>query len=73
MISEEKKQVLELFAEGRKLYKLMRFQEAADKFAAALAIDPLDSPSKMYLERCKDLIADPPEEDWDGVFVMKHK
>ena len=51
----------------------MRFQEAADKFAAALAIDPLDSPSKMYLERCKDLIADPPEEDWDGVFVMKHK
>ena len=42
MISEEKKQVLELFAEGRKLYKLMRFQEAADKFSAAVMVDPTE-------------------------------
>ena len=73
MISEDKKRVLELFAEGRKLYKLMRFQDAADKFAAAVAVDPSDGPSKMYLERCQHLVADPPDEDWDGVFVMKHK
>jgi len=73
MISPEKKQVLELFAEGRKLYKLMRFGEAAGRFKAALAIDAADGPSKVYLDRCTVYAEDPPDEDWDGVFVMKHK
>lgn len=73
MISEEKKRVLELFAEGRKLYKLMRFSEAAAKFQSALGVDPSDGPSKVYLDRCRQYAEDPPEEDWDGVFVMKHK
>ena len=40
MITEEKKQVLEHFAEGRKLYKLMKFEEARDAFAQALKIVP---------------------------------
>lgn len=73
MISQEKKQVLELFAEGRKLYKLMKFAEAAAKFKAALGVDPSDGPSKVYLERCLQYAEDPPDEDWDGVFTMKHK
>lgn len=73
MISEEKKRVLELFAEGRKLYKLMRFSDAVERFTAALAIDPNDGPSKVYRERCEHYVSNPPEEDWDGVFVMKHK
>ncbi len=73
MLSEEKKQVLSLYAEGRKLYKLMDFSKAMDRFAAALAIDPADGPSKVYLERCKHFIIDPPDEDWDGVYVMNHK
>ncbi len=73
MISAEKSQVLSIFAEGRKLYKLMRFKEAAVRFAAALAIDPDDGPSNEYFKRCNLYAAEPPEEDWDGVFVMKHK
>jgi len=73
MITEEKKRLLELFAEGRKLYKLMKFAEASERFTAALAIDPNDGPSKVYLDRCDTYAIDPPDEDWDGVFVMKHK
>jgi len=73
MISEEKKRVLELFAEGRKLYKLMRFADASQRFSAALEIDPSDGPSKVYLDRCNLYAVEPPDEDWDGVFVMKHK
>ena len=42
MISETKKKVLELFAEGRRHYKLMRFQEARECFARALSLDPED-------------------------------
>ncbi len=73
MISAEKTQALSIFAEGRKLYKLMKFKEAAERFSAALAIEPEDGPSKVYLDRCTLYMSDPPEEDWDGVFVMKHK
>ncbi len=73
MITEEKRKVLELFAQGRRQYKVMQFQEALKYFGEALKVDPRDGPSKVYYERCKLYIADPPPEDWDGVFVMKTK
>lgn len=73
MISEEKKKILALFAEGRKYYKLMHFEDAKNYFLKALKIDPEDGPSKLYYARCKHYIENPPPEDWDGVFVMKTK
>ncbi len=73
MISEEKKRVLDLFARGRKLYKLMQFEDAHKYFHNALEIDPNDGPSKVYLGRCSHYIQTPPPEDWDGVFVMATK
>jgi hypothetical protein len=73
MISETKKKVLELFNEGRKNYKLMKFEAAKDLFAKALSVDPEDGPSKVYFARCKHYMQNPPPEDWDGVFVMKTK
>ena len=73
MITEEKKKILELFAEGRKFYKLMNFEQAKQCFADALKIDSEDGPSKVYLARCKHYIDTPPPDDWDGVFVMTTK
>ena len=73
MITEEKKQVLEHFADGRRKYKLMDFEEAGKAFKKALIIDPDDGPSRVYLARCKHYIESPPPEDWDGVFVMTTK
>ncbi len=73
MITEDKQKVLDLFAEGRKQYKLMNFGAAKDYFAQALKIDSEDGPSKVYYARCKHYIDNPPPEDWDGVFVMKTK
>jgi hypothetical protein len=73
MISDTKKKVLELFNEGRKNYKLMKFDVAQDLFAKALKVDPEDGPSKVYFARCKHYLQNPPPEDWDGVFVMKTK
>jgi len=73
LISEEKKKILALFAEGRKHYKLMDFEDARGCFLKALKIDPEDGPSKLYYARCKHYIENPPPEDWDGVFVMKTK
>ena len=73
MIDDKKRQVLDAFAEGRKLYKLLDFKKAQQSFAEALRIDPEDGPSKVYYLRCKHYIENPPSEDWDGVFVMTTK
>lgn len=73
MISEEKTRVLDLFARGRKLYKLMQFEEARDFFGKALEVDSGDGPSKVYFARCQHYVDNPPPEDWDGVFVMTTK
>lgn len=73
MITEEKKAVLDIFAEGRRYYKLMDFSAARDAFARALEFDPQDGPSKLYLERCEFYIENPPPEDWDGVCSMTTK
>jgi hypothetical protein len=51
----------------------MKFNEAKKNFAKALKIDPEDGPSKIYFQRCKHYMENPPSEDWDGVFVMKTK
>lgn len=73
MITEEKRRILDLFAEGRKRYKVMQFEEARKYFIEALKIDGEDGPSKVYLARCKHYIETPPPDDWDGVFVMTTK
>ncbi len=73
MISEEKTKVLDFFTRGRKLYKLMQFAEAKELFDKALEADPEDGPSRVYQQRCSHYVANPPAEDWDGVFVMTTK
>jgi len=73
MITEEKRRVLELFAQGRKLYKLMQFAEARKHFGEAVKVDKEDGPSVLYYQRCSHYIENPPPEDWDGVFVFTHK
>jgi hypothetical protein len=51
----------------------MQFPEGLALFERALTIDANDGPSKEYAKRCRDLIENPPPEDWDGVFTMTHK
>ena len=73
MITEEKTQVLEHFSKGRKLYKLMEFEQAKEHFAKALKVDPEVEASKVYYARCKLYIENPPPEDWDGVTTLESK
>jgi hypothetical protein len=73
MISDTKREVLRLFAEGRELYKKRDFRSAMDKFKAAYSLDPNDGPSKVFGARCKLYMDNPPSEGWDGVFEMTTK
>lgn len=73
MITEEKREVLDLFRKGRNLYKKMEFGDAYRAFGEALRIDPEDGASKVYLARCKHYAKTPPPPDWDGVWIYTTK
>lgn len=73
MITETKIKVLEKYNEALALYKSRNWKEAMAAFKEVLKIDPEDGPSKLYVGRCKEYLKNPPDDDWDGVFVMKTK
>lgn len=64
---------LAAYAEGLRAYRLRDWQEGAQAFAEALALNPADYPSQLYLQRCRDYMAQPPPADWDGVRSLDHK
>ncbi len=72
-LSAERQHVIETYAEGLDAYKHRDFKTAAARFEAALALDPEDGPSRVYLERAKEYLVAPPPADWDGVYELKSK
>jgi adenylate cyclase len=46
--------------------------DKAERMFAALRDEKQDKPSALMSERCRDLIADPPQ-DWNGVYQLKDK
>ncbi len=57
----------ERFQEGLALYRIRRFGEAIAAFEGCLQMDPMDGPSRWYLEHCVELHHAPPGPDWDAV------
>ncbi len=57
------------FEQGLAKYRAQDFAGARAIFAAN-ADDP---PSQIYVERCDLFLADPPGDNWDGVWRMKEK
>ncbi|MCB1308706.1 MAG: tetratricopeptide repeat protein [Leptospiraceae bacterium] len=73
MLTDQQIQLLDTYNEALALYKSRKWQAAIDMFKKALTIMPEDGPSKMYITRCEEYMNHPPDDDWDGVFVMKTK
>jgi adenylate cyclase len=65
--------VLGHFRDGLELYRDQRFDDACAAFEEALAANPADRASQLYVERCRLLRASPPGPDWSGVFTMQTK
>ncbi len=61
------------FSEGYLQYHEKQFSKAIELFEKALTCQAEDPPSQLYIERCQEFIAEPPPENWDGVYVMKTK
>ena len=62
-----------IFNEAIHLYRNKSFKEALKLFHRSNEILGKDTPSSLYMDRCEELIYDPPEEDWDGVYTAKTK
>ncbi len=59
---------LVMYKEALNFYKQKNFKKAIEIFKK---ID--DAPSKSFIVRCEYYIANPPPEDWDGVYRFKTK
>ena len=67
------KELVELFGRGREAYKARNWGAAKAAFEEVLNKWPKDGPSGVFVERCDEYLAEEPDADWDGVYVMMHK
>jgi adenylate cyclase len=72
-ITDKRQQLLALFTNGFENYLHQKWEDAYKMFQQALAIDPNDGPSRVYIQRCKQFVEHPPPADWDGVFTLRTK
>ncbi len=61
-------EMVRLFEEGLAAYRSRAFAKALEPFEQALQREPKDEPVRVYLERCRLFLREPPPPDWDGVF-----
>lgn len=79
-ISDQDKQLMEIFYQGMEHYVTMEWDKAIAKFNESLKFERMSpsgaTPSSVYIERCNRFKKDPPVgrgEKWDGVFRMAVK
>jgi len=66
-LAPEREEALAHFNEGLAAYRRRDWELAERYFEAALEAHPKDGPSRVYLERTRSHIANPPPADWDFV------
>ena len=66
-------EVVGYFKDGLQKYRARQWDSAITAFEKAVSLHPNDKLSQMYIERCGYLQAYPPEDDWQGVWIMQTK
>lgn len=72
-ISPAQRQMLQHFASGGTAWRQRDWARARAEFEQALALAPLDGPSRLYLQRVAECEQRPPAADWDGLSHFQHK
>ncbi len=73
LAASDGKAALEHFHAGLDAYRHQAWDDAATAFKACLESNPDDPAAAVYLDRVAHLRADPPADDWDGVWVFETK
>jgi adenylate cyclase len=66
-------ETIEVFHEGLRLYEQQAWDRAIVAFRDVLSKDKNFMAAQMYIQRTRALIADPPPQDWNGVFTIMGK
>jgi adenylate cyclase len=72
-VDDKKKQIIELYHQGRDYYLNRKFTKAMGEFGTILEEISQDKAAALYLERCQEYLKNPPPEDWDGVYTLTEK
>ncbi len=65
--------IVPIYHEGLLSYRRQKWDKAIRSLEAALDYHPDDGPSRVLLDRCVYCKANPPPDDWDGVWTMQAK
>jgi adenylate cyclase len=77
-LPEDQVLMRDLFHQGLDLYRAQKWDEAKAKLAESEEWEEMfpgrpTNPSRVFLERCEFFKANPPGEDWDGVWTLTSK
>lgn len=72
-LSEKMKYFLDIYGQGLKAYQERRWDEGIAYMEHAMLQIPNDPVSQLYIERMKLFKINPPNDDWNGVFVLHAK
>ena len=75
---EKYKKILPAYHEALDLYKKQEWEKAIEAFKASDSLEDMFSgrktnPSRIYIPRCEHFMANPPGDDWDGVWTLTSK
>ena len=65
--------VLDYYKNGLSHYRKQNWDKASIALREALALNPQDKLSQIYLERTEYMKSHPPGDDWDGIWVLRSK
>jgi adenylate cyclase len=61
------------YQKGIGLYRQREWSDALFYFEEVIARCPNDTPSRLYISRCRYYKDNPPDDDWDGVWILEKK
>lgn len=71
--TEQQSYLAQKFAKAYSLYLDQKWDQAIQSFEEIEKKLGLDLPTKMYLDRCKDLKKNPPGPEWNGIIHLNAK
>ena len=76
--TEQDKTILKAYHEALELYRSQDWDKAKNAFKAADELEDMfpgrkTNPSRVYMPRCDHWKANPPGDDWDGVWTLTSK
>lgn len=72
-LADEQLEMLQVYALALAAYRERRWDHALDLFRQCRVLWPEDGPSRTFERRCLAFRADPPPEDWGGMFEQLTK